>query len=55
MIDLVECPEAACTHHAEVLERYMMEGTDGPVAMVRVRCLTGHYFNMAAWMLKEAS
>jgi len=43
-VGLIVCPE--CGLPAEVLERFVLESTDGPVEMVRLRCLTGSPFLM---------
>ena len=36
------CPEPDCHATAEVIDRYMLGSTDGPVSMVRARCLGQH-------------
>jgi len=38
----VTCPEADCDTVAEVIDRYTLPSTDGPVRMVRSRCLSRH-------------
>jgi hypothetical protein len=43
-IEMTWCPE--CEAVAEIERRYVLRSTDGPVTMVAVRCLQGHYFNM---------
>ena len=40
--DLVVCPE--CSAPAEVVDRFALDGTDGPVAHVKIRCLFRHGF-----------
>ena len=40
--DLVACPEPGCGATAEVVDRYALSSTDGPVSMVRTRCLDRH-------------
>ena len=40
--DWVACPEPACDAAAEVVDRYPLNSTDGPVSMVRTRCLGRH-------------
>jgi hypothetical protein len=40
--DLVACPEPGCHAMAEVVDRYALSSTDGPVSMVRTRCLGKH-------------
>jgi hypothetical protein len=41
-LDLVVCPE--CTAPAEVVDRFALAGTDGPVEHVKVRCVARHWF-----------
>lgn len=41
---LVGCPE--CRAPAEILDRFVLEGTDGPVEHVTVRCVRRHRFTM---------
>ena len=38
----VACPEDDCGVPAEVIDRYTLRSTDGPVVMVRTRCLRRH-------------
>ena len=45
-LDLVVCPE--CAAPAEVVDRFALPGTDGPVEHVKVRCLVRHWFLMPA-------
>ena len=41
-LDLVVCPE--CAAPAEVLDRFALPSTDGPVEHARIRCLQRHGF-----------
>jgi hypothetical protein len=41
-LDLVVCPQ--CAAPAEVVDRFTLPGTDGPVEHVKVRCLQRHWF-----------
>ena len=41
-LDLVVCPE--CAAPAEVVDRYPLASTDGPVDHVKVACLLRHWF-----------
>jgi len=43
-VDLVSCPE--CQEVAEVEWRDAATSTDGPVELVKIRCLHGHWFLM---------
>ena len=38
----VACPEPGCGTVAEVVDRYTLSSTDGPVVMMRTRCLAKH-------------
>ena len=41
-LDLVGCP--ACAAPAEVVERYVLDSTDGPIEHATVRCSERHRF-----------
>ena len=41
-LDLVVCPE--CSAPAEVVDRFALASTDGPVEHAKVRCLARHWF-----------
>lgn len=41
-IDLVVCPE--CAAPAEVVDRFDLPSTDGPVEHAKVQCLARHWF-----------
>jgi hypothetical protein len=45
-LDLVVCPE--CAAPAEVVDRYALPSTDGPVEHVKVQCLSRHWFVLPA-------
>jgi hypothetical protein len=45
-LDLVVCPE--CAAPAEVVDRFTLPGTDGPVEHVKVACLAQHWFLLPA-------
>ena len=40
-LDLVVCPE--CAAPAEVVDRFALPGTDGPVEHVKLTCLARHW------------
>jgi hypothetical protein len=48
-LDLVVCPE--CSAPAEVVDRFALPGTDGPVEHVKVACLARHWFLLPATSL----
>jgi hypothetical protein len=41
-LQLTSCPE--CGRPAEIVERFSLPSTDGPVEHVRTRCITGPTF-----------
>ena len=43
-VDLVGCP--ACAAPAEVVERYVLESTDGPIEHATVVCASRHRFTV---------
>ena len=48
-LDLVVCPE--CSAPAEVVDRFALPSTDGPVEHVEVACLARHRFLLPATSL----
>jgi hypothetical protein len=46
--ELIACPEPACRMPAEVVDRFVLPSTDGPVEHVRSWCLEGHGFTQLA-------
>jgi hypothetical protein len=52
--DLIACPEASCLAPAQVVDRFSLWSTDGPVDHAKTMCLSGHGFTpmvdmLAAW------
>lgn len=45
-MDLVVCPE--CAAPAEVVDRFMVPSTNGPLEHVKVHCLSRHWFLLPA-------
>ena len=43
-LDLVGCPE--CGMPAEIVDRFDLPSTDGPVAHVKIQCLHRHWFTV---------
>jgi hypothetical protein len=41
-LELITCPE--CGAPAEVIKRFVLSSTDGPVEHVKTRCVTGPWF-----------
>ena len=52
-LDLVVCPE--CCAPAEVVDRFVLASTDGPVEHVEVACLARHRFLLPATSLPQMS
>ena len=52
---LEDCPEPGCGMPAEILDRYTLLATDGPVEHVAVRCVDRHQFLMPVELLRRAS
>ena len=51
-LHLVVCPD--CAAPAEVVDRFTLPSTDGPVEHVTVRCLVRHRFTLPAASLPAA-
>lgn len=43
-MEIIACPEPHCSAPAEVVDRWVLESTDGPVEHLRTRCLARHVF-----------
>ena len=41
-LELTTCPE--CGRTAEIIDRFKLPSTDGPVEHVKTRCITGRWF-----------
>jgi len=54
-MDLTTCPQEGCGLPSEVLDRFVLESTDGPVEHVKVRCLAGHFFFTPLYLLVPAA
>lgn len=54
-VELRPCIQPGCTHLAEVVDRRVLESTDGPVEHVRIRCLGGHAFFCPTFALDDAA
>jgi len=53
MLLLISCPD--CGAPAEITESFRLPSTDGPVELIVVQCVAGHYFRMAADRLASRS
>ena len=45
-MDYARCPQ--CDLPAEVIDRFSLYSTDGPIAHVKTACLAGHVFTPSA-------
>jgi hypothetical protein len=45
-MDYAHCPQ--CDLPAEVIDRFSLYSTDGPIAHVKTACIAGHVFTPAA-------
>jgi hypothetical protein len=52
-MDVTGCPEPGCSLPAEILDRRVLESTDGPIEHARILCLSGHRFLMPIEMLPQ--
>jgi len=51
VLDLSTCPE--CASPAEILGRWVVESTDGPIEEIRLRCLRRHVFLLPSSYLER--
>jgi hypothetical protein len=51
-LDLTSCPE--CGAPADVVERFVLTSTDGPVEHARVHCAGGHWFLLSVATLHRS-
>jgi hypothetical protein len=49
--ETIACPEPACPMPAEVVERFVLASTDGPVEHLKTWCLDGHGFTVPSELL----
>jgi hypothetical protein len=57
--ELIACPQPDCLAPAQVVERFRLPSTDGPVDHVKTICLAGHGFTptvgtLASWPVAPA-
>jgi hypothetical protein len=53
MLTIVSCPQ--CGHPAEIIDRFVLESTDGPAEHVRVLCLARHHFMLPTEALTRSA
>jgi hypothetical protein len=54
-MDYTTCPEEGCGVPAEVVDRRVLESTDGPIEHICVKCVAGHRFFLPVEMLPMAA
>jgi hypothetical protein len=52
-MDLTTCPE--CGEPAEIVDRHVLESTDGPIEHARVRCVQRHHFFLPVDRLRSVA
>jgi hypothetical protein len=50
-MEIIDCPELSCRQPAEIISRWVLESTDGPIEHVMTRCLARHVFTPHTEML----
>jgi hypothetical protein len=50
-LQLTGCP--ACDQPAEILDRFVLGSTSGPIEHVKIRCVLGHGFFMPVELLND--
>lgn len=51
-MDITICPQ--CREAAEIVDRHVLESTDGPIEHARVRCVQRHHFFLPVSRLSSA-
>jgi hypothetical protein len=51
-LEINTCPD--CGRPAEVLDRFVLPSTDGPVEHLKTRCITGHWYTAPAGYRRAA-
>ena len=56
--EIIACPEPDCLAPAEVVDRFTLASTDGPVDHAKTMCLAGHGFTppldtVATWPVAQ--
>ena len=54
MLQLTVCPDPACQLPAEIVDRFVLASTDGPIEHARVQCLGRHIFTVPVARLVRA-
>jgi hypothetical protein len=54
-MDYTTCPEEGCAVPAEVVDRRVLDSTDGPVEHIDLVCILGHRFFMPVDQLPMAA
>lgn len=48
MFELIACPEPGCHAPAEIVSRFTLPSTDGPIEHLQTCCAQGHVFTPLA-------
>jgi hypothetical protein len=51
-LQITACPETGCGLPAEIIDRFVLQSTDGPVEHVRTHCLGRHIFTVPTARLR---
>lgn len=46
-----KCPYPDCDLTTTTLDHYILESSDGPIEHVKLKCPSGHWFNMPTFLL----
>lgn len=46
VMEIIACPDPECRAYAEVVDRWSVPSTDGPVEHIQTRCLSRHLFTV---------
>lgn len=56
-LELTTCPEPSCRATAEILDRVLLESTDGPIEHTKTFCVNRHFFMLPTghrWLVCDA-
>jgi hypothetical protein len=54
-VQIIACPEPSCSAPAEIVDRWVLESTDGPIEHVKTRCLALHIFTPRVETLADSA
>jgi hypothetical protein len=56
-LELISCPEPSCQATAEILDRFLLGSTSGPVEHAKTYCVHRHFFVLPTghpWLVCDA-